>query len=736
MPKKQPKNPLKSPKLYINRELSWLEFNHRVLQEGLNTDLPLLERMKFMAIVGSNLDEFFSVRVAWLMQRRAAKARQRDMAGMTPDEQLLAISRRVHRMIEEHSAGVRDLLEQLKKHGLHVWERDEWTDAHRQFARAYYLREIEPILTPLALQELSPSPLLPNLQLHVAGLLTGGESKQNNAGVASTEAASKEKEQPTERIVVVPVPTQLPRWVTLPSGSGPAESGTHLVRLEDVIAANLDAMYPDSRVLATAAFRISRDADVVLRDDEEIDDLLRAMEEVVLSRRRRTPVRLTISAQPDPRLRTWLADWLKLKDEEVYEIDVPQEASALMELAIRRGFDDLKIDDWPPQTPRDLIGAEDLWQAIQDHDVLLLHPYESFDPVVKLVEQAADDPQVLAIKQTLYRTSGDSPIIRALARAAQSGKEVVVLVELKARFDEWRNVNWARRLEDAGVHVLYGIAGFKTHAKALLIVRRQLQRIVRYVHLATGNYNDRTARMYSDIGLLTCDREIASDVAAFFNLLTGCSESVGWTKLAVAPIGLRQKILDLIEREIQVSTSDRPGLIMAKTNSLQDPAICQALYRASQAGVKVKLNVRGICCLRPGVAGFSDHIEVRSIVDRFLEHSRVFYFRNGGHEEVYLSSADWMYRNLSKRLEILFPVLDPNHRRRLIDALQTYFADNTKAWRLSSDGVYERVSRKGSRVRAQQKFYTDAVENSRNAAHAAPQFRPLTRPKPGEPNAL
>ena len=313
-------------------------------------------------------------------------------------------------------------------------------------------------------------------------------------------------------------------------------------------------------------------------------------------------MRLTISARAEPRLRKWLADWLKLGDDDVYEVDGPQEAAALMEIVNRRGFDDLKIDDWPPQVPRDLIGADDLWAAVQDHDVLLLHPYESFDPVVKLVEQAAEDPQVLAIKQTLYRTSGDSPIVRALARAAQNGKEVTALVELKARFDEWRNVNWARRLEDAGVHVIYGVAGFKTHAKALLVVRRQGQRIQRYVHLATGNYNDRTARLYSDIGLLTCDREIVSDVAAFFNLLTGYSEAVGWTKLAVAPIGLRQKFIDLIEREIQASTPDRPGLIMAKTNSLQDAEICRALYRASQAGVKVLLNVRGICCLRPGLA--------------------------------------------------------------------------------------------------------------------------------------
>ena len=366
---------------------------------------------------------------------------------------------------------------------------------------------------------------------------------------------------------------------------------------------------------------------------------------------------------------------------------------------------------------------------MQDHDVLLMHPYERFDPVVKLIEEAAEDPQVLAIKQTLYRTSGDSPIVRALARAAQNGKEVIALVELKARFDEWRNVNWARRLEDAGVHVIYGIAGFKTHAKALLVVRREGQRLQRYVHLATGNYNDRTARIYSDIGLLTCDREIVADVAAFFNLLTGYSEPIGWAKLSVAPIGLRQKFVDLVDREIQASTPDRPGLIMAKVNSLEDAEICRALYRASQAGVKVQLNVRGICCLRPGVAGVSDNITVRSIVDRFLEHARVFYFRNGGHEEVYLSSADWMQRNLSKRLELLFPVVDPRHRRRLVEALKLYFADNVKAWRLTSDGTYEKVRRKGQRVRAQQAFYRKAVEAVHAAACTTPQFRPLTRPQ-------
>ncbi|MEN6458904.1 MAG: polyphosphate kinase 1 [Thermoguttaceae bacterium] len=703
------KNLLKTPQLYINRELSWLEFNHRVLEQGLDTDLPLLERLKFLAIVNSNLDEFFLVRVAGLIRQRAAKRGRRDPAGMTAAEQLTAIAARAHRMVDAQTAGVLDIFSRLAEHGLKIVGSQQWTDEHRRFTRAYFARELQPILTPLAIEELKPGPLLPNLQLHVLGLVT----------------CRDDDDQPRERVVVVPVPSQLPRWVPLP-----ADSETHLTPLEDVIAANLDALFPGGKVAATAAFRIARDADVMLQDDEQIDDLLHAMEEVVLARRRRTPVRLTVSSRCEPRLRKWLADRFQLDDQQIYHVDGPQEASALMELVNRPGFDQLRIDEWLPQVPRDLIGADDLWKAIQDRDILLHHPYESFDPIVRLVQQAAEDPQVLAIKQTLYRTSGDSPIVQALARAAQKGKEVTALVELRARFDEWRNVHWARRLEDAGVHVIYGVAGFKTHAKALLIVRREQHRIQRYVHLATGNYNDRTARLYSDIGLMTCDRELASDVAAFFNLLTGYSQSVGWAKLAVAPLGLRQKFIDLIDREVQASTTDRPGLIMAKANSLEDPEICRALFRASQAGVQVLLNVRGICCLRPAVAGVSENIEVRSIVDRYLEHARVFYFRNGGHEEVYLSSADWMQRNLSKRLELLFPVTDPAHRQRLIDLLRTYFEDNSNAWRLLCDGTYERVPRTGPRVRAQLNFRREAVTAVRDAAHADPQFRPLVRPRP------
>ncbi len=712
------KDPLKSPDLYFNRELSWLEFNDRVLQEGLSGNLPLVERLKFLAIVSSNLDEFFLVRVAGLMQQRSAKVRRRDLSGMTPVEQLAAISRRVHRMVEEQTEGIRDVFGKLARRGLHVLESGDWTAGQGQFLQSYFSREIMPILTPLAVQDLDPPPLLPGLQLYVAAVIVpcGNDASRRNK-------AKKRTRKEEEKIVVVPVPGQLSRFIDVP-----CDEGVGLATLEDVIAGNLGSLFPGCEVLATAPFRIIRDADVTMFD-EDADDLLQSVEAAVLDRRRRAAVRLTISADPDRRIKRWLTGQLQLRSDDVYEIGGILDAAALWEIVGRPGFEDQKVPEWPPQTPRDLIGADDLWAAVADHDALLFHPYESFDPVVKLLEEAAGDPQVLAIKQTLYRTSGDSPIIKALTKAAENGKEVTALVELQARFDEAQNVGWARRLEDAGCHVIYGIAGFKTHGKALLIVRRESNRIARYVHLATGNYNDKTAKLYSDIGLITCDRDVAGDVAAFFNLLTGYSEAVGWSKLIIAPTDMRQRFVDMIEREIQVSTPDRPGLIMAKINSLQDPTVIRALYRASRAGVEIMLNVRGICCLKPGVPGVSENIEVRSIIDRFLEHARIFYFRNGGYEEVYLSSADWMTRNLSGRLEILFPVTTRRHRQRLIDVLRTSFADNEKARRLLPDGTYEEVPRKGRRVRAQEKFYSEAVDAVRAAEQTEMQFQPLGRPK-------
>jgi polyphosphate kinase len=702
---------LDASELYINRELSWLEFNDRVLQQGLAEELPLLERLKFLAIVSSNLDEYFMIRVAGLLQHREAGLRRRDASGLTPAQQLEQIVRRVRRMVGEQGKGIAAALAELRPKGLVVLEPVEWSQEQRRYLRELFSADLLPVLTPLAVQELDPPPLLPGLQLCLAVV-------QGAAG------------QPSERIVVVPQPSGFPRFLTVP-----AQAGTNLVRLEQVLAANIDLLFPGAEVRGTGVFRITRDADVTIHEDDSWD-LLHAVEEAVVSRRRRAPTRLEVAADADPRIKRWLPEWLGISGESVVEVDGLLDATALMELATRPGLDALRVPDWPPQPPRDLLGTPDLWSAIQDHDVLLFLPYESFDPVLTLLGEAADDPAVLAIKVVLYRTSGDSAIIRALERAGRNGKQVTVLVELRARFDETRNVGWARRLEDAGCHVIYGVAGFKTHAKALLVVRREATRLRRYVHLSTGNYNERTARLYSDIGLLTADRDLATDVASFFNLLTGASEVVGWSALAIAPTELRRRFGELIDREIEASTPDQPGLIMAKLNSLQDTGICKALYRASRAGVKVLLNVRGICVLRPGLKGVSETIEVRSIVDRYLEHARVFYFRNRGHEELYLGSADWMSRNLDRRLEILFPVKAPALARRLFGILEGYFADNVKAWRLLPDGRYERVPKSGSPVRAQERFYLEAVEATRSAAAGAMRFRPLSRPadvaKPGD----
>jgi len=694
-----------SPEHYISRELSWLEFNDRVLREGLDGSIPLLERLKFLSIVSSNLDEFFMIRVAGLKQQAAANVRRRDISGLTPHQQLDRIAERTTRMVAEQADAIAQVTAELAKAGVHVLDPSQLTAEQRRFALSYFQAEVLPVLTPLAVEAPDALPALPGLRLMLALRLVP----------AGNGAAD-------ERIAVVPVPGGLPRFVALP-----AETGLHVARLEDLIAAHADELFPGSEVRARLVFRLTRDADVAIQEDAA-GDLLEAVEKAVGARGRRSVVRLELSARPDRRLRKWVMNWTGAKARDTYEIGGMLDAAALMELAARPGAEQLAQPDWPPQPPRDLVGTDDLWQTLQEGDVLLLHPYESFEPVVRLVRQAAEDPNVLAIKQTLYRTSGDSPIIAALESAARSGKQVIVLVELKARFDEQRNVDWARRLEEAGALVIYGIAGYKTHAKALLIVRREAHRIRRYLHLSTGNYNDKTARLYSDIGLMTSDNEFTADAAAFFNLLTGVSEAVGWSKLAIAPTRLRRRFIELIEREGQAATADAPGLIIAKTNSLQDKQICQALYRASQAGVEVRLNVRGICCLRPGVKGLSENIEVTSIVDRFLEHARIFYFRNGGHEEVYLSSADWMTRNLDKRLELLFPVTAPPQRQRLIEILKTFLADNVKARRLLPDGTYQRVERTGRRVRAQERFYRDAVEAAHATGQPPERFRPLTRP--------
>ncbi|HPC95451.1 MAG TPA: polyphosphate kinase 1 [Sedimentisphaerales bacterium] len=700
------KKNLKSPDLFINRELSWLAFNDRVLQEGCSEMVPLGERLKFLSIVSSNLDEFFMIRVAGLKQQKAAGVRRKDPSGLTPSQQLFFVSGKVNEMVTRQTAAIAQVFEELKSYDFHLVRRGDWALHQRQFLAGFFAKEMLPVLTPLAVQDLDPCPLLPGLQLFVAMLVSTSRTNPSQ-----------------QKLVVVPVPGSLPRFVNIPS-----EKGVYVTAIEEIILDNARAMFGGCRIGKEAVFRLTRDADVAIQEDEAAD-LLSLVRDAVHARRHRGVVRLEISARPDPRIRQWLRSTLQLLHHDIYEIEGLLDARALMQLIDIPPVQDLRAGDWLPQEPADLIGAEDLWPAIQAHDVMLFHPYERFDPVVEMVQNAADDPAVLAIKQTLYRTSGDSPVVRALARAAENGKEVTVLVELRARFDESRNVNWARQLEDAGCHVIYGIAGFKTHAKALLVIRREAGRLRRYAHLSTGNYNDRTARLYSDIGLMTCEDELVSDVAAFFNLLTGLSEAVQWQQLVIAPTDLRTRLKDLIEREIQVSTPDRPGLIMAKINSLEDRDMCRALYEASHAGVDVMLNVRGICCLRPGLKGFSDRICVRSIVDRYLEHARILYFANGGHEEVYLSSADWMRRNLDRRLELLFPVRDARIRRRLVGILKVFFQDNVKAWELLRDGRYRRVARKGRAVRAQKIFYEDAVAAVRSAEPGAHRFRPLTRPK-------
>lgn len=694
---------LSDPSLYINRELSWLEFNHRVLEEGLSPDVPLMERLKFLAIVSTNLDEFFMIRVASLKQLQKAGKSRRDLSGLRPEEQLQAIARRVHRMVAEHDEGVLRAFRELAEHDIEWLRPPHWSEEDREFLRCYFEREISPILTPLALTDLAPAPPLAGLQVHLGVVLR----------------SRKKTDEAAEKIAVVPIPTRARRFVLLP-----ASGGHRVVLLDDVMAEFVGTLFRGYEVIYAGPFRITRDADVSIQDDDA-SDLLSAIEEAVLARRSRAAVRLEVSAGAHQGLVRFLKQLLQLGDDDLYSVGSLIGAGALREIVALPGYDSLRDPDWPPQPPRDLLGWDDLWKAIVDHDVLLFHPYESFEPVVRFLREAATDPNVLAIKQTLYRTSGESPIVEALELAGRQGKEVTVLVEVKARFDEARNVQWARRLEDAGCHVVYGVAGYKTHAKALLVVRREQGRIRRYVHLATGNYNDQTARIYSDIGLFTTDPDIAADVASFFNLLTGYSEAVGWNKLTVEPGQLKARFIALIEREVEAATTDHPGLIMAKINSLQDKDICVALYKASQAGVKIKLNVRGICCLRPGIPGVSDNIEVRSIVDRFLEHARIFYFANGGNEEVYLASADWMERNLERRVEILFPVLDPGLRRRLIDILHVYFSDNMKAWELLPDGSYRRVAPGHPRMRAQEFFYQSAVQAAQAALPRDIRYRPL-----------
>jgi polyphosphate kinase len=674
----------REPELFLNRELSWLEFNARVLEEAKDPATPPLERLKFACITASNLDEFFMVRVAALKNAIAEGDVAPDVAGLSPAQQLQQIAERAHGMVEQLYATLTgEILPVLAERGLKLVGPGELDPVSRAAMSRYFRDEVQPALTPLATDVSRPFPMLASLSLNLAVLLGPAEGESE------------------PRLAVVQVPGRFPRLMRPPGSEGLA-----YVLLENVIWAELQSLFLGQEIRDVAAFRIARDSELEL-DDEGGRDFLQVIEEELKNRRRSGIVRLEVEDGVSPALLELLVSRLSVGPEDVYRIRGPVDIRPLMSLVDLPLLDDLRD---PPLKPQPAVDIGDMFALLGERDVVLHHPYDSFDPVVALVSQAADDPDVLAIKQTLYRASGDSPLVRLLERAAENGKQVTVLVELLARFDEQSNIRWAKRLEESGCHVIYGIRGYKTHSKILMIVRRGPQGIRRYVHLGTGNYNERTARLYTDFGLMTSDREIGEDASAFFNALTGYSDPPRMRKLVMAPTQLRERFLRLIAREQQRAQSGQPAEIRAKMNSLVDEEIIRALYEAAQAGVKICLAVRGICCLRPGLKGVSDNVEVVSVVDRFLEHSRIFHFRNGGDEEVYLASADWMPRNLDRRIELLFPVESVDGRQKVLQALDALFQDNVKGRRLQPDGSYKRKrpARGEEPYRSQLELHRDA----------------------------
>jgi len=671
---------LNDPKLYINRELSLLEFQRRVLEEAQDVNNPLLERVKFLAIVGSNLDEFFMVRVAGLEKQVEAGILDLPPDGLTPAEQLAAIRRLALQIMSlARDCLLKDLLPALNKAGIHIRNYNELDEHQKASAKNYFDEVVFPVLTPLAFDPGHPFPHISNLSLNLAVLIRDKERQQHFARIK--------------------VPDTLPRFVPIKRSSGSVrKDGTvpyhhYFVWLEQVIAANLDALFPGMEVVEAHPFRVTRDADLEIQE-LEAEDLLESMEQSVRQRRFGAVVRVTLNAEIPAYIREILVENLEVERNDIYTLNGPLGLSGLMQLySIDRH--DLKDPPFIPALPPMLkseVYDGNLFAAIRKEEILLHHPYESFNPVVDFLTAAARDPDVLAIKQTLYRVGRNPPVVQALLEAVENGKQVAVLLELKARFDEESNIVWAKKLESAGVHVIYGLLGLKTHSKVALVVRKEGEGIRRYIHLGTGNYNALTAQVYEDLGMFTCNDEIGADATDMFNYLTGYSNKKEYRKLLVAPINLRERMVALIQREIEHQKLGEKGHLIFKINSLVDKPIIQLLYQASRVGVKVDLLVRGICCLRPGVKGVSENIRVTSIVGRFLEHSRIFYFRNAGEEEIYLGSADLMPRNINRRVEVLFPVQSPSMIRYLHDeVLLTYLSDNTRARRMLSDGSYERL---------------------------------------------
>ncbi len=676
----EPIKSLDSSGLYINRELSWLQFNWRVLEEALDESHPLLERVKFLSIFCSNLDEFFMIRVSGLRQQLGAVAVETPPDGMSPAEQLAAIRRQLLPQLANHSdCWHKDLMPKLADQGIYVLRYSELKGKQRRLLRRYFEEEIYPTLTPLAIDPGHPFPHISNLSINLAVLVN----------------------DPTygQRLARLKIPGVFPRLVRIPSEETADDyeqlglqeiAANNFVWLEEVVAANLDLLFSGLDVVGAYAFRVTRDADLDIEEDEA-SDLLASIQEQVGMRYFGSAVRLEVSGAVSDDVLHNLTTHLGLAPYQVYTVDGPVGLSSLIELT-QIDRPDLKDATFLPSVPKIFSREDSVFSAIRQHDILLYHPYDSFNPVIDFVSEAAQDPNVLAIKQTFYRAGKNSPIVAALMKARENGKQVAALVELKARFDEENNIVWARALESAGVHVVYGLMGLKTHSKICLVVRREREGIVRYVHMSTGNYNAITARTYADIGFFTCDTDLGHDVSDLFNALTGYSNQTDYRKLLVAPSKMRDQILTRIDREIRRHEGHGDGYLALKMNSLVDKPIIRALYRAAQAGVKIELQVRGICCLRPGVPGLSESITVTSIVGRFLEHARIFYFRNGGDDEVLLGSADLMTRNLDRRVEILFPVEDPNLRHTLCDdILRVQLNDTVKARRLLPSGEYERV---------------------------------------------
>ncbi len=663
--------PSLDPNLYINRELSWLEFNERVLDEARDQRHPLLERAKFLSIVSSNLDEFFMIRVAAIKDQILANVVDLSPDGRVPLQQLFAIHDRVSRMIEEMTDCFwRDLQPKLATAGIHLLRSEELSPDERAAMADVFAREIFPVLTPLAFDPGHPFPYISNLSLSLAVVVVGPNGE--------------------ERFARVKVPDVLPRLVLLP---GSADDGSHMrfIWLEDLIAENLAMLFPGMTVKESYAFRVTRNADIEIQEDEA-DDLLASIEESIRLRRFGSVVRVAVQRTMPPRIKDILIENLEVTAMDVYELSPPLGLSHLMQL-LKIPRADLKDTPYHPALLLQEDEGEDIFSTIRHGDILLHHPYDSFMPVVQFIKSAACDPNVLAIKLTLYRIGKESPLIPLLIQAAESGKQVAVLVELKARFDEENNIGWAKQLERAGVHVVYGLVGLKTHGKVALVVRKEPEGLRRYVHLGTGNYNTITARIYTDLSYFTCREDITADASEVFNFLTGYSKRDSYSKLAVAPVNLRKRLSALIEREIEHARAGRPARLIFKMNSLTDTRMIELLYSASQSGVSVDLIIRGICCLRPGIRSISDNIRVLSIVGRYLEHSRVFWFANNGMPETFLSSADLMGRNLDRRVELLFPIEQPELAAQVRDeVLETALADRVRARILNADGLYARVS--------------------------------------------